>query len=151
MAVPINSNLLVLSTGWIPVEIIMFNTISFYVIRKLCYKPTFPCDIGRDFTPQKHPAIANLTVCLDFSEVNRSGYLIHSGCFYSASSSPPLLWGVPDYSIDAVDGVNKPNLYRQLRVKDFPKVPSWRPECDSNLRPSGRKASNLPLSQHAML
>ena len=29
------------------------------------------------------------------------------------------------------------------------KVPSWQLEWDLNLRPSGRKASNLPLSHHA--
>src|SRR6218665_72723 len=43
-----------------------------------------------------------------------------------------------------------PKRYRQLRVKDLPKVHTWRLlEWDSNLRPSGRKAPNLPLSHHA--
>src|SRR6218665_2934171 len=36
--------------------------------------------------------------------------------------------------------------YRQLRVKDLPKVPTWRLERDSNSRPFGRKAPNLPMS-----
>src|SRR6218665_1172445 len=66
---------------------------------------------------------------------------VHYGYFYSASSSPLLLRDAPDYSIDTV-GVNKPKHYRQLRVKDLPKVPTWRLEWDSNLRPSGRKALN---------
>src|SRR6218665_2460931 len=34
-------------------------------------------------------------------------------------------------------------------MKDLPKVPTWRLQWDSNLRPSGRKAPNLPLSHHA--
>src|SRR6218665_372102 len=33
-------------------------------------------------------------------------------------------------------------------MKDLPKVPTWRLEWDSNLRPFGRKAPNLPLSNH---
>src|SRR6218665_1989241 len=36
--------------------------------------------------------------------------------------------------------------YRQQRVKDLPKVPTWRPEWDSNLRPSGRKAPTCHLA-----
>ena len=46
-------------------------------------------------------------------------------------------------------GVKTPKRCRQLWVKDLPKVPTWRVEWDSNLRPSGRKAPNLPLSHHA--
>ena len=38
---------------------------------------------------------------------------------------------------------------RQLWVKDLPKIPTWRLKWDSNLRPSGGKATNLPLSHHA--
>jgi len=30
---------------------------------------------------------------------------LHSGCFYSASSSPLLIRGAPDYSIDTVYSV----------------------------------------------
>src|SRR6218665_2503878 len=37
----------------------------------------------------------------------------------------------------------------QLRVKDFPKVPAWRLERNSNPRPFERKASNLLKSHHA--
>ena len=39
--------------------------------------------------------------------------------------------------------------HRYLRAKDLPKVHMWRLEWDSNLRPSARKAANLPLSHHA--
>ena len=42
-----------------------------------------------------------------------------------------------------------PKRYRQLRVKDLPKVRTRRLEWDSNLRPSGRKAPNLPLTHQA--
>src|SRR6218665_635801 len=42
-----------------------------------------------------------------------------------------------------------PKCYRQLWVKDLPKVLTWWLEWDSNLRPSGRRAPNLPLSHHA--
>src|SRR6218665_1444388 len=35
--------------------------------------------------------------------------------------------------------------HRQLRVKDLPKVPTWRLERYSNPRPSSRKASTLPM------
>src|SRR6218665_3671642 len=38
--------------------------------------------------------------------------------------------------------------YRQLRVKDLCKVPTWRLERDSNPRPFGRKATNLPMSHN---
>jgi len=41
-------------------------------------------------------------------------------------------------------GVNTPKRYRQLRVKDLPKVPTWWLEWDSNLRPSRGKAPNWP-------
>src|SRR6218665_3984097 len=46
--------------------------------------------------------------------------------------------------------VNMSKRYRQLRVKDFPKVPTWWLEWDSNLQPSICKAINLPLS-HPLL
>ena len=47
------------------------------------------------------------------------------------------------------DGVNMLKHYRQLRVKDLLKVPTWWLEWDLNLRPSGCKTPNLPLSHHA--
>src|SRR6218665_1312668 len=44
-----------------------------------------------------------------------------------------------------------PKCHRQLRVKDLPKVPTWRLEWDSNQRHFGRKATNLPIIHHAPL
>ena len=49
------------------------------------------------------------------------------------------------YSLFCVE-VNTPKCCRQLWVKDLPKVSMWQLEWDSNLRPSGRKAPNLPPS-----
>ena len=63
--------------------------------------------------------------------------------FYSASSSPLLLRGAPDYSIDTV-AVNTPKCYRQLWVKDLPKVFTWQLEWDSNLRPTECKEPFYP-------
>src|SRR6218665_1098703 len=71
----------------------------------------------------------------------------HSLYFYSASSSPLLLRGAPGCSIHFV-GVNRPK-HTALPVKNLPKVLTWRLESGSNMLPSGRKASNLPLSYHA--
>src|SRR6218665_4016415 len=51
-----------------------------------------------------------------------------------------LLGDAPDYSIDTVSEL--------IRQSDLPKVPTWQLDWDSNLRPSGRKAPNLPLSNH---
>ena len=41
-----------------------------------------------------------------------------------------------------------PKRHRQLRLKDLPKVLTWRLKQDSNPRPFGWKAKNLPMSQH---
>jgi len=65
---------------------------------------------------------------------------IHSGYFYSR--------GAPNYSVDTVSEL-MPKHYRQLRVKDLPRVPTWWVDWDSNLQPSGCKAPKLPLSHHA--
>src|SRR6218665_2231238 len=61
---------------------------------------------------------------------------IHSGHFYSAPSSPLLLRGAPDYSMYTVSEFHA-TVHRELRVKDLPKVPTWRLERESNPRPSG--------------
>src|SRR6218665_2651023 len=56
---------------------------------------------------------------------------IHSGHFYSTSSSPLLLRGTPDYSTDTVSEFHT-EAHRQLQIKDLPKVPTWRLERESN-------------------
>src|SRR6218665_1707494 len=47
--------------------------------------------------------------------------------------------------------VYTPKRFRQLQVKDLPKVPTWRLERDSNQQPSRRKTSTLPMRNHASL
>src|SRR6218665_3497202 len=54
-----------------------------------------------------------------------------TACAFQKRSRPQL---------DTVTGVYTPKRYRQLRVKDFPKVPSWRLEWYSNPPPSALKA-----------
>jgi len=65
---------------------------------------------------------------------------IHSRYFYSASSSPLLLRGTPDYIIDTVSELTR---RRQMWMKDLSKVPMRQLELDLNLRPSGRKTPNI--------
>src|ERR687897_366278 len=93
-----------------------------------------------------------LHVCIQYTVCTLySAYVCMYVCvyFYSASSSPLLLRSAPDYSNDtACVGVNTPKRHRQLRVKDLPKVPRQRLEWDSNPRPSGHKAPNVPLRHH---
>src|SRR6218665_581934 len=61
---------------------------------------------------------------------------IHSDHFYSASSSPLLFRGAPNYSTDTASEFHA-EAHSQLQVKDLPKVPTWRLERESNPRPSG--------------
>ena len=72
---------------------------------------------------------------------------IHSSHFYSAPSSPLLLRGAPDYSTDTVSEFHV-DAHRQQQVKDLPKVPTWRIERESNLRPPGWKSSSQPRRHH---
>src|SRR6218665_1925235 len=75
---------------------------------------------------------------------------IHSGYFYSASSSSLLLRGAPDTArIYATVSEFHAEAHRRMRVKDLPKVPTWWLERDSNLGPFARKATILPMSHHA--
>ena|SRR6218665_718577 len=60
---------------------------------------------------------------------------IHSGHFYSTSSSPLLLRGAPNYSPDTVSEFHA-EAHRQLLVKDLPQRSIWRLEQESNPQPS---------------
>jgi len=71
--------------------------------------------------------------------------VVHSGYFYSSSSSPLPLRGAPD-TARILRRSFTPKRHRQLRVKDLPKVPTWRLEWDSNSWHFGWKATNLPMS-----
>ena len=81
----------------------------------------------------------------EINNVNDKNSVIHPGHFYSDSSSPLLLRGA----------TNTPRIlcrsftskrHRQLRMKDLPKVPTWRIELDSNPRLFGPKVPILPMS-----
>jgi len=81
---------------------------------------------------------------------------IHSGYFCSAFSSPLLLRGAPKYSIDTVSELTSPSATSSSAamgegLAQGPYVTTWWLEWDFNLRVSGCKASNLPLSHHAPL
>src|SRR6218665_2003415 len=69
-----------------------------------------------------------------FPRINLRNF-IHSDHFYSASSSPLLLRSASDTAVLCRSFTKK--RHRQLRVKDLPKVPTWRLERDTNPRPSG--------------
>jgi len=69
---------------------------------------------------------------------------IHSGHFCSASSSPLLVRSAPDTARILCRSFT-PKRHRQLRVKDFRKVPTWRLQRDSKPRPSeGIESTNVP-------
>ena len=70
---------------------------------------------------------------------------IHSGYFYSVSSSPLLFRGAPDILFRSFT----PKRGRKLQVKDLAKVPTRLLERDSNPRLFGRKSMNLQMSHHA--
>ena len=78
---------------------------------------------------------------------------IRSGYFYSASSSSLLLRGAPDTA--RIQHRNfTPKRQRQLWVKDFSKVPTWRLERESNPWPFGTKglySTNAPSTPHSLL
>src|SRR5688572_6293402 len=94
--------------------------------------------------------LVNRNSCIFITECKLFIFIYLFGYFYSASSSPLLLRGAPDYSNDTVSEINTPKRQRQLRVKDLPEVPTQRLGWVSNPRPSGHKAVNVPL-RHRLL
>src|SRR6218665_1923847 len=75
----------------------------------------------------------------------------YSGYFYTAFSSPLLLRGVPE-TARILCRCFTPKRHRQLRVKDLPKLLTWRLERNSNQRPFGPdERRNLPMSHHVPL
>jgi len=75
---------------------------------------------------------------------------IHSGHFYSASSSPLLIKSAPD-TARILGWSFTPRCHRQLRVKDLPKVLAWRLARDSNSRSSASTPSMCHHVSHVML
>ena len=76
------------------------------------------------------------------------GPFIHSGYFYSTSSSLLLIWGTPETARILCRGFML-KCHRQLRIKNLAMLRTWRLERNSNPRPFGQKASNLPMIHHA--
>src|SRR6218665_1618626 len=75
---------------------------------------------------------------------------IHSfRLFIQHLSSPLLLRGASDTAWILCRSFT-PKRHRQLRVKDLPNGPKWRVERDSNPQSFARKATNLPMSHHAL-
>src|SRR6218665_2989941 len=90
----------------------------------------------------RHPRLLLKMQCKSF---------INSGNFYSVSSTPLLLRSAPDTArIGLLCRSFTPKRHRQLRVKDLPTVPTWRLERDLNPRPFERKATDQPMSHHAV-
>ena len=89
-----------------------------------------------------------LSVCANYVNSFDCIAFIH---FYSASHSMSLSVALPTTAIDTVSEFIRRRVqrYKQLQVKDLPKVPTWRLERDSNPRRSSRKASTLPMRHHA--
>src|SRR6218665_1922624 len=81
--------------------------------------PSFPLPAG---PPQPTPLWTIMT---------RKHSFIHSGYFYSTSSSPLLLRGAPDTARILCQSFTL-KRHRKLRVKDLPKVPTWQLEWDLN-------------------
>src|SRR6218665_1974304 len=78
------------------------------------------------------------------AEQNGLIYLfIHSSYFYIASSSPLLFRGAPNTARILCLSFT-PKNHRQLRVKDLPKIPTWRLKRYSNPRPFGRNEPSRP-------
>ena len=99
----------------------------------------------------------HLVSVIDISDCDYNQSFVHFGYLYRATSSPLLLRGDPGGHFKFTTtqrrsrlqhsycvGINTPKHFWQLWVKDLPKVPKLRLERDSNLRPFGRKAPNLP-------
>ena len=103
-----------------------------------------------------------LSVCLHHSSLQQFQLLsyvlpdslfIHS--FIQATFIAPLQVHYYSEALPPLQGYcvgipRRSPMHRQLRAKDFPKVPTWRLERDSNLRPFGRRASNLSISHQAL-
>src|SRR6218665_4150379 len=74
---------------------------------------------------------------------------IHSGHFYSASSSPELLRSALNTARILLCRSFTPKRHRQLRVKNLPKVLMWRLGRDLIPRTFIEKTSNLPMRHYA--
>src|SRR6218665_888414 len=87
--------------------------------------------------------------CFQISQTGK--HFIHSRYFYSASLSPLLLGGAPDTARILCRSF-MPKHHRQLRVKDLPKVPMWRPESGIRTHiPLDERRRVYKMNHHAPL
>ena len=91
----------------------------------------------------------NLYVCKAIHYYSDWSVLLHYCIVFIHFSRNELFRNSPDHSNWHCVGVYTPKRYRQLQVKDLPKVSTWRLERDWNPRPFGRKAATLPMHHHA--
>src|SRR6218665_4219413 len=97
----------------------------------------------------RHTKLRPFSVLSTSLKIRHHHSFIHSNYFYSACSSPLPLRSAPDTARVLCRSFT-PRRHRHLRVKDLPKVPTWRLERDSNPRPSGLKAATLPMHHHVL-
>ena len=96
------------------------------------------------------PHYTSHNLIVDILQEHRNNSFIHSGYFYSASTSLPLLRGALDTAqILCRSFMLKRHSQLQVKDLDLHKVPTWWLEQNSNPRPFGWKASILPMSHHA--
>ena len=75
-------------------------------------------------------------------------WFIHSGYFYSTSSSSPLLRGAPDTAWILCRSFTSKS---HMRVKDLSTVPTWQLEQDSSLQTKGGEFTNEPSCHNTIL
>src|SRR6218665_1799191 len=102
-----------------------------------CYAPLLPAL----FLVGAH--IYRLVICM-YSFIHS---FIHSDHFYSASSNPLLLRRAPD-TARKLCRIITPKRHRQLRVKDLPKVTTWRLERE--FRHSARRQIMWRIHTHSI-
>jgi len=74
--------------------------------------------------------------------------LLTKNSFIQAISIVPLQ--AHYYISQILCGSFTPKRHRQLQLKDLPKVPTWRLDQNLSLWPFRRKATNQPMSHHAL-
>ena len=125
--------------------------------------PTFAHKLIIFSKPRK--GLFNLYVVQNFREVLKTGAQIVKRQYFNNSKPPERQNAVGNSFIQAISIAPfkvviiqkrsgrttrsfQEKRYRQLRVKDLPKVPTRRLERDLNPRPSGRNVSTIPMRHH---
>src|SRR6218665_663529 len=97
-----------------------------------------------------------VTVGIVFLRLCNPLYLFYIQCSISIYSFRLFLWGLFKYTLllRSSEAPSTQHGYcvgvsRRSATCNLPKVPTWGLERNSNPRPFGRKASNLPMNHHA--